>query len=127
MPRSDYTEEQLRERERRAFRDFDLISSGYTPKESELQGAPHLEDWLVEVLDVGVFCLVGSVSGHPSIDDGLMSTSVVIGWDANAGWCRTASRWYSLGAPARLTPSTPSNLDTGLSEEFPEDDGGPKL
>jgi hypothetical protein len=53
----------------------------------------------------GVHYLVGAVTGHPHIKDGLMTTSAVVVMFEWEGWARTASRWYRLGR--RLKPRLP--------------------
>jgi hypothetical protein len=74
------------------------LRGGYEPTEADLAGAPTLSDWLLEVGG----SLVGYVSGHPSIPDGPVTTSIVIAMDEDAGWARTVSRYYRLRNRLRI-------------------------
>lgn len=76
------------------------IKSGFVPGSAELAGAPLLSHWVVEPVPGGLGRLVGLVSGHPLLPDGWCTTSPVLAADEDAGWVRTASRYYRLG-PSR--------------------------
>jgi len=68
---------------------------------SELDGAPRIDAWR--------FCLrprpalVGWVSDHPLLGSRQVMTSEIFAIDRCAGWVRTASRFYTLGATAAAT------------------------
>lgn len=63
---------------RDAYRALDLLSSGYTPKDSDLACAPLIEDWVFVTID-GVVMLVGRVTGHPTLkNDKLKLTSALL-------------------------------------------------
>lgn len=68
------------------------LRGGYVTTDADLAGAPIFSDWMLEIC--GSF--VGHVSGHPTIDDGICTTSLVIAMDVDAGWARTVSRYYRL-------------------------------
>jgi hypothetical protein len=60
--------------------------------------APYITSWRLVTPPSGPpGILVGLVSGHPSIPDGWVTTSIVLEIDRSAGRARTASRWYRLG------------------------------
>lgn len=91
---SDKSETQ---RARDAYCALDLLSSGYTPKDSDLAGAPLIEDWVFAHVD-GAIVLVGRVTGHPILKSAkLKRTSALLAIDEKAGWARTYSRFYRLG------------------------------
>jgi hypothetical protein len=79
--------------------DLRRIAAGDLPTPAELDGAPVIDFWSLSVRPET--CLVGTISGHPSI--GLMRPGVTTGIQAFApdlGWVRVWSRFYVLGRPA---------------------------
>lgn len=80
------------------LREAARIGAGFVPGEVELAEAPLLTSWIIEPLPGGLLRLVGVVSGHPLIRDGWCTTSPLIAADSDAGWARTVSRYYRLGA-----------------------------
>ena len=44
-------------------------------------------------------CLIGNVTGHPSLGNGATATSELFYIDTERGYARTLSRWYRLGTP----------------------------
>jgi hypothetical protein len=86
------------QRARDAYRTLDLLTTGYTPKDSDLAEAPLIEDWVFAHVD-GAIVLVGRVTGHPILrSDKLKRTSALLAINEKAGWARTYSRYYRLGA-----------------------------
>jgi hypothetical protein len=76
------------------------LKSGAVPEPEVLAAAPLLDSWLVEPLPgTPFFCLYGYVTGHPSIPDGMCSTSAVLHVADDDSWMRTISRIYRLGPP----------------------------
>lgn len=69
------------------------------PGPGDLDGAPDLLWWRLVAEGVALRA-AGLVRGHPLIDDPWIETSPVLGYDRDAGWMRTRSRWYRLGDPA---------------------------
>lgn len=71
------------------------------PRPRDLEHAPHLDFWRLRWMP-GLDLLVaeGAVTGHPVITEPWVTTSPVLGFDPDAGWMRTRSRWYRLGDPA---------------------------
>lgn len=74
-----------------ALADLEKLRASHVPTEADLANAPLLEGWIMAVSGV----LIAQVSGHPSLSDGLITTSLVLALDRKAGWARTASRYYS--------------------------------
>lgn len=65
----------------------------------EFEDAPRLEDW--RIVTRPVMALEGTVIGHPLLGDHRhVVTSEVYAFDGGAGWVRTLSRFYALGARA---------------------------
>jgi hypothetical protein len=90
------------ERAREAYRVLDLLSSGYTPHESDLAGAPFIENWVMIHVGNGVVVLIGDVTGHPILKSYKPKmTSALLAIDEDAGWARTYSRYYRLGPRRR--------------------------
>lgn len=80
--------------------DLERIASGNGPSSHELANAPVLSGW--HLCPVTVPCLLGSVSGHPSIGNANIVTSPLVAIDPSGRWARTRSRWYSLAGGVRL-------------------------
>ena len=78
------------------LRELARIKTGFVPGEAELSAAPILSHWTAEVSSGGLFYLIGEVSGHPKLEDGWCTTSVVLAADVEAGGVRTISRYYRL-------------------------------
>ena len=81
------------------LREAERIKAGFVPGEAQLADAPLLTDWVAQPLPGGLVRFVGFVSGHPLLQDGWITTSVVLATDEQAGWARTVSRYYRLGPP----------------------------
>lgn len=83
----------------------DLVDSirrygaGRGPTEAELAAAPVIAEW-AKVPDLWAMRLLGRISGHPLIGPGAGVTSQVMAIDLAAGWMRSSSRLWRLGAPA---------------------------
>jgi hypothetical protein len=76
--------------------DLQRIARGEHPTERVLRDAPILTDWRVSLSPTPH--LVGTVVGHPKIDDGrICRTSELITFDPVSGYARTFSRFYRLG------------------------------
>jgi hypothetical protein len=69
------------------------------PTEEELKDAPLLDDWYLYPARPGALVVVATVSGHPRLPDGPVTTSRVTAYDEKAGWCQTLNRLYRLGKP----------------------------
>jgi hypothetical protein len=76
------------------------------PTTDELENAPKIFDWTVELSGDGGAVLVGVVVGHPVIHDGPVTTSRLQCLDIAGGWARTRSRWYRLGHGRFAQPVT---------------------
>ena len=83
--------------------DLARLRAGWRPDKYSLNLAPRLAHWSVSPINaVGLFNLVGIVTGHPRLPDHRqVSTSLLIALDTgNLRWARTLSRFYVLGPPA---------------------------
>ncbi|MCJ8141059.1 DUF6634 family protein [Falsirhodobacter halotolerans] len=69
------------------------------PSEADLAQAPVLSDWKAAISPGLHVMLWGEVTDHPLLGTASITTSQLIAIDAEAGWARTASRWYRLGRP----------------------------
>lgn len=67
------------------------------PSETDLAQAPVLSDWKAAISPGGHVILWGEVVDHPLLGTASITTSQLIAIDPEAGWARTASRWYGLG------------------------------
>ncbi|WP_449043442.1 DUF6634 family protein [Paracoccus versutus] len=67
------------------------------PTEEDLAQAPVLSDWMAAISPGGNVMLWGEVTNHPLLGNASIHTSQLIAIDPEAGWARTASRWYRLG------------------------------
>lgn len=84
---------------RRLLTDLERIRAGTAPTDTELAGAPVLDNWALGWRPTQ--CLAGEVHAHPLQDDRrLISTSQVFAIDTRGFWARTYSRFYALGRPA---------------------------
>lgn len=80
----------------------DLLESAERgPTSDELASAPMIDQWWLELLG-GWLRARGDLSGHPVISDPHVTTSPVLGFDVDAGWLRTRSRFYRLGSQLEL-------------------------
>jgi hypothetical protein len=79
--------------------DLRRIAADDLPTAADLAKAPVIDHWTMSVRPES--CLVGTISGHPSI--GLMRpgiTSGIFAFSPDLGWVRTLSRLYALGRAA---------------------------
>lgn len=67
------------------------------PTEEDIATAPVLSDWKAAISPGGHVMLWGEVTDHPLLGNASIHTSQLIAIDPEAGWARTASRWYRLG------------------------------
>ena len=67
------------------------------PSGANLAQAPVLSDWKAAISSGGHIMLWGEVADHPLLGTTSITTWQLIAIDAEAGWARTASRWYRLG------------------------------
>lgn len=87
------------ERLQKLLQDLKRASIGQHPSSQTIAKAPVLDNWQVKVRPEP--CLVGTVHGHPHIQDGHFSmTSGVWLLAPTIGYARTLSRVYALGRPA---------------------------
>ena len=79
--------------------DLRRIAAGDLPTAADLDGVPVIDRWTVSVRAES--CLVGVVSGHPSV--GQMrpgATTSLFAFAPDLGWARTWNRYYRLGRRA---------------------------
>lgn len=67
------------------------------PTEEDIAQAPVLSDWKAAISPGDHVMLWGEVTDHPLLGNARIHTSQLIAIDPEAGWARTASRWYRLG------------------------------
>lgn len=67
------------------------------PSKADLAQAPVLSDWKAAISPGGHVMLWGEVINHPLLGNASITTSQLIAINPEAGWARTASRWYRLG------------------------------
>lgn len=72
------------------------------PTDEELLAAPYVNHYRLETIGKSVQQIYGQVQGHPTIDDRYVTTTPLFGFDPDAGWARTRSRWYRLGPDWQL-------------------------
>jgi hypothetical protein len=75
-----------------------LGDGGLTPTASELAAAPFLDRWRIDEFMLVGHRVVGNVTGHPILDDGIINTSSPVAADLDAGWMHTRNTLYRLGA-----------------------------
>jgi hypothetical protein len=75
------------------------IKEGHLPTNEDLSDAPILADWALGDSSNDLVRLVGWVTGHPLLDDGWITTSVLLAIDPERKWARTVSRLYRLDKP----------------------------
>jgi hypothetical protein len=76
---------------------LERIKAGEEPTAADLENAPLLDFWTAHDGGQGVVYLAGSVSGHPTLDDGHCTTSPLLYMPTDRTWARTISRYYRLG------------------------------
>jgi hypothetical protein len=88
------------------------------PEASILKNAPLIENWFVDRRSDGpsLLCLVGNVTGHPRLPDGITTTSPLVVVDPALKWARTVGRYYKLG---RRAPFFAVDDLTGAAIGFP--------
>lgn len=84
--------------------DLERVRRSHGPGEDRFVEAPLIRSWRIVVDPTGLR-LVGYVSGHPRIRDGLAMTTQLWAADRDGRWIRTLSRFYRLGEPARIEDS----------------------
>lgn len=67
------------------------------PSEADFAQAPLLSDWKAAISPDGHVILSGKVTNRPRLGTTNLTTSQLITIDPEAGWARTASRWYRFG------------------------------
>ena len=84
------------EKLRSAFRDLDLIKSGWRPSEVDLADAVPLDRWWpITHRELGLPSLAG-FADHPRLGRDLITTSPVLWIDDRMTVARCLSRWYRL-------------------------------
>lgn len=76
------------------------------PTAEDLQDAPLIEDWMSLSLGGRFAALSGKITGHPDVAGESSITSILLMIDIEAGWARTISHWYQLGAQPVLDGRT---------------------
>jgi len=89
--------------------DLRSLAAGTVPTPERLADAPTLHAW--RLVSRPVPCLAGRGRGHPRLPPGPVVTTDLWAIDPNAGWARTLSRFYRLGA------SAPSQKDLEITDE----------
>ncbi|MBX9910827.1 MAG: hypothetical protein K2Z25_19245 [Beijerinckiaceae bacterium] len=95
----------LSEKIRAAYRDLDLLKSGWRPG-PDVEAVP-LDQWFPIVhrgLDLPA--LAGDAD-HPRLGSTLITTSPVLWVSDDQTLARCLSRWYRLGQPRRLSARVP--------------------
>lgn len=96
-------ERNQRIRRKALIADLKKLASGWRPDAATLAAAPVIEDWYADhypnTQDV---CLVGKVTGHPTLGDQVITTSPVMALDPQYQWARSHSRFYRLGKRAQF-------------------------
>ena len=75
---------------------IERLAAGEGPTADEIEGAPLLDAWCPQPSE-GRLVLIGQVTGHPRIMDGMIATSPLLWLDEERRLARTVSRWYRLG------------------------------
>ncbi len=70
---------------------------------ANLEDAPELDGWVAVESPHGV-CLVGTVTGHPLLPDGVIRTSLLVAIAEDQTWARTLNRFYRLKSALELPP-----------------------
>lgn len=70
------------------------------PSDADLAQAPVLHDWKPAISPGGHVMLWGEVTDHPLLGNASIHTSQLIAINQDAGWARTASRWYGSAGPS---------------------------
>ncbi|WP_112311566.1 DUF6634 family protein [Pseudogemmobacter bohemicus] len=86
-----------------------LDGTAIDPTEGELSEAPFLNRWEVVRDAFGYTILYGHVAGHPTLEGPAIRTSPLLRLNVSAGWARTCSRFYRLGAPLGQAGSVARN------------------
>lgn len=81
-----------------------IAEAEHGPTDAELLAAPYINHYRVETIGKSVQQIYGQVQGHPTVDDPYVTTTPLFGFDPDAGWARSRSRWYKLG-PDWLLPN----------------------
>src|SRR5690606_3187974 len=74
-----------------------LGDGGLKPSASEIAAAPLLEGWHIDEFMLVGHRVVGHVTGHPYLPDGIINTSAPVAADLAAGWMHTRNTLYRLG------------------------------
>lgn len=72
------------------------------PTDEELSNAPTINHYRLETIGKSAQQIYGQLQDHPTIDDPYVTTTPLFGFDPDAGWARTRSRWYRLGPDWQL-------------------------
>lgn len=85
-----------------------LNEAEHGPTPEQIENAPFLDRWWIADFHSRLRAQ-GDLSGHPDLPSAFVSTSPLVGFDAEAGWLRSRSRFYRLGKPHVLPGSTLKN------------------
>lgn len=94
-----------------------IVAAEVGPSEVDLAQAPVLSDWKAPISPGGHVMLWGEVTDHPLLGNASIHTSQLIAIDPEAGWTRTASRWYRVG---RSIDAFAAELAESLNEKKAE-------
>jgi hypothetical protein len=91
------TPDEIRDLLQRLRRERPYLQRGEIPPEIDLSKAPILDNWAFSIEPRRR--LIGTVTGHPRLPDGWITTSPLVWIDPDRGVARTISRYYRLGRP----------------------------
>ena len=78
--------------------DLERLATGWTPDAITLAAAPLIDRWsIVNFPGTTELAMQGTVTGHPRLHDGPVTTSPIYAADFSVGWIRTQGRFYHLG------------------------------
>lgn len=90
-------------RRRALAADLQKLAAGWTPDAAALAAAPLIDNWFLDFYPgSSAICLVGEVSGHPHLRNGIVTTSPIMAIDAQRRWARTHGRFYRIGKRADI-------------------------
>lgn len=107
IPNSDEPDVDTKVRD--AWRDCDLIASGWRPSADILDAAPFLDKWM-PIMHRGLRmpALAGKIDDHPRLRGSrIITTSPVLWVSEDRTYARCLSRWYRLGQPLEPVEAIP--------------------
>jgi hypothetical protein len=77
-----------------------LGDGGFAPSDAELAMAPRIDNWSIRAGGMYDGCMIGTVTGHPVLPDGPVTTTRPQAANWPRGWVRTRNTLYRLGRHA---------------------------